>query len=115
MPKPTRNLTNMEIDEISLVDKGANQHAMVTIAKRATEEDEMPDIELFNENGDVLDLDSLEDGAIVYDEDGNAYEFTLDEVEAEEKELAEVGKSAFFNEKPAKSGFACEDGPVLST
>lgn len=87
----------MEIDEISLVDKGANQHAMVTIAKRAPEEETMP--EFYSEDGELLDLDSieLEEGDVVYDEDGNAYEFTTEEQEPE-KELAEVGKSAFFNQ-----------------
>lgn len=108
MAKPIKNLSNMEIDEISLVDKGANQHAMVTIAKRAPEEDLMP--ELYNENGELLSEDALNDGDIVYDADGQAYQFTLeDEVEDNERELAEVGKSAFF-EKTEKAddmgGFA---------
>lgn len=108
MPKPIKNLSNMEIDEISLVDKGANQHAMVTIAKRAPEEDLMP--ELYNKDGELLSEDSLEDGDIVFDADGQAYQFTLDEdtdVVEENKELAEVGKSAFLSQKKAEeSSFA---------
>ena len=92
----------MEIDEVSLVDKGANQHAMITIAKRAPEEDEMP--KYYHEDGSLLDENSqLEDGQIVYDEEGNAFQFSADvedEAYEEEKELAEVGKSAFFTEKP---------------
>jgi len=109
MPKPIKNLTNMEIDEISLVDKGANQHAMITIAKRAPEEDNMPaEIDLFDENGKALDQETLEDGQVVYDSEGNAYEFTLTEEEnVEDKELATVGKSAFFDQTQApKGGFA---------
>lgn len=89
-PRPVRKLSNMEIDEISLVDKGANQHAMITIAKRAPEEETMP--ELYTEDGELLDENTLEDGDIVFDDEGNAYEFTADEENAEE--LAEVGKSA---------------------
>lgn len=119
MPRPRRNLTDMEIDEVSLVDKGANQHAMITIAKRATEEDEMPD--LYNESGSVVDEEALEDGDIVFDAEGNAYQFVADEEGADddtkdkaedkgkEKELAGVGKSAFFERKKTevkKSGFA---------
>src|SRR4051812_47668237 len=101
MPRPVKRLTNMEIDEISLVDKGANQHAMITIAKRAPEEELMP--ELYNEDGELLDQDSLEDGQIVFDDEGNAYQFTADaEEEVEEQQFAEVGKSAFFKSK-AKS------------
>jgi hypothetical protein len=107
MPRPIKNLTNMEIDEISLVDKGANQHAMITIAKRAPEEDEMP--QLYNDEGQLLDEDALEDGDIVYDQEGNAYEFSLTdeddddqgeyEYEGEyedesEGELQEVGKAS---------------------
>lgn len=93
MPK-IKSLTDMEIDEVSLVDKGANQHATITIAKRAPEEDQMP--ELYTEDGQLLDENSLQDGQIVYDGEGNAYQFSLSEEVEEEKELATVGKSAFF-------------------
>lgn len=104
MPKPIKNLSNMEIDEISLVDKGANQHAMITIAKRAPEEDEMPEeFDLFNENGEIIDQESLENGDVVFDGEGNAYEYTLDEVE---REPETVGKSAFFETREPESGFA---------
>lgn len=113
MPKPMKqNLSNMEIDEISLVDKGANQHALVTITKRAPEEDAMPEeFELYTANGELLAQDAtLSDGDIVYDKDGNAYEYSLGEaeVEAEAKELETVGKSAFFQPPApvADSGFA---------
>jgi hypothetical protein len=92
MPRPVRKLSNMEIDEISLVDKGANQHAMITIAKRAPEEETMP--ELYTEDGELLDENTLTDGDVVYDEAGNAYEFTLEEEEVEEREPELVGKSA---------------------
>lgn len=110
MARPTKRLTNMEIDEISLVDKGANEHAMITIAKRAPEEEMMP--ELYNEEGQLLDESSLEDGQVVFDEQGNAYQFVVDaeeEVE-EEREPQPVGKSAFFGKAAAepKSSFAAE-------
>jgi hypothetical protein len=107
MPK-RRNLTDMEIDEISLVDKGANQHALITIAKRAPEEDPMPEeFDLFNEDGESISQGDLETGDIVYDAEGNAYEFTAEQEEEKQEELATVGKSAFFQEKPAEqSDFA---------
>jgi len=98
MPRPIRNLKNMEIDEISLVDKGANQHAMITIAKRAPEEDEMPEFDIYNEDGEVLNEDDLNVGDIVYDQDGAAYEFVGEEEGAEEREPETVGKSAFFED-----------------
>lgn len=81
-----KNVTDMDIDEISLVDRGGNQLADMVIAKRAPEEENMP--QLFNENGEELSEDSLEDGQIVYDGDGNAYQFELDE-NAEGVEMAD--------------------------
>lgn len=101
MPKIIKNVTDMEIDEISLVDRGANQHALVTITKRAPEEDNMPEIDLYNDQGELLDQDSLGDGDVVYDDEGNAYEFTLEDEEA--AELETVGKNytnPFLDRKP---------------
>jgi hypothetical protein len=95
MPKQVvKELSNIEIDEISLVDRPANQHAKVAIAKRATKEDAVP--EFFNENGQPVDLDSLVFGDVVFDEDGNPFQLIEDdgeEAEAEEDELALVGKA----------------------
>lgn len=99
-PRPAKRLTNMEIDEVSLVDKGANQHAMITIAKRAPEEESMP--EFYSEEGQLLDdaaLENLEFGQVVYDADGQAYEFVEDAEQEKEKEPELVGKSAFLNQK----------------
>lgn len=103
MPRPIRNLKNMEIDEISLVDKGANQHAMITIAKRAPEEEQMPEFEIYNEDGEVLNEADLNVGDIVYNEDGAAFEVTGEEEEAEEREPEMVGKSAFFEKQEEPS------------
>jgi hypothetical protein len=109
MPRPVKRLTNMEIDEISLVDKGANQHAMITIAKRAPEEEDMP--ELYNEDGELLDQNALDFGDIVYDAEGNAFELVEEEDEDAVREPEPVGKSAFFDGKTTngpvrKSAFA---------
>src|SRR5262245_45440469 len=110
MPRPRMNLTDMEIDEISTVDKTANQHSRFVIAKRAPEEDEMP--QLYNQEGTPLDEQDLEFGDIVYDDEGNAYEYVEAEEEPEdkekepdkEKELATVGKSAFFDKPAPQAG-----------
>lgn len=102
MKRSAKRVSNMEIDEISLVDKGANQHAMITIAKRAPEEEMMP--ELYDEDGELLDENTLQDGQIVWDDEGNAYQFSLEEEDddetEDERELESVGKSAFL-ERPA--------------
>lgn len=100
MTKRVRELRDLVIDEISLVDKGANQHATVTIAKRHGEEEQ--DMEYYDEAGNLVDTDSLELGDVVYDAEGQAYEFVIDEehegeepepVVAEERELEPVGKA----------------------
>jgi hypothetical protein len=91
----------MEIDEISTVDKTANQFSRFVIAKRAPEEEDMP--QLYNQQGQPLDEDDLEFGDVVFDDQGQAYEYVeTDQDEDEEaddrkdKELVETGKSAFF-------------------
>ena len=76
-PRTVNVLSNMEIDEISLVDRPANQHARVTITKRA-EEDAVP--EYFSEDGQVItDLNALQIGSVVYDGEGNGFVVDLDE------------------------------------
>ena len=73
----------MEIDEISLVDRPANQHGLVTIAKRA-EENHMT---IYDADGDEVFEDELEHGDVVYAEDGTELVFVEDdEEEAEEYE-----------------------------
>jgi len=91
MARKARQINDLVIDEISLVDKGANQHAVVTIAKSADGETEEK-MDIYDEAGNPLDVDALEDGDVVYDAEGSAYEFTLEEEEEREPEL--VGKSA---------------------
>jgi len=103
---PRRNsLTDMEIDEISTVDKTANQLSRFVIAKRAPEEEDMP--QLYNQEGQPLDENALEFGDIVFDDQGQAYEYVEegeDETEHEDQgELVETGKSAFF-QAPQNSG-----------
>lgn len=91
MPRKVKELTNIEIDEVSLVDRPANQHARVSIAKRASEEDIVP--EIYNENGELLDAELLEPGQTVFDAEGNAFEVVLEDVEENSEELEPVGKS----------------------
>ena len=101
MPRKVREITDLEIDEISLVDKGANQHAKVTIAKSEEGEKENH-MEIYDEEGSLLDPESLEDGDVVYDDEGNGYLFEMDDESeyddddeyAEDGELELVGKAA---------------------
>lgn len=100
MPKPVKELRDMEIDEISLVDRPAAQHAEVVITKRATEEDIVPE-DIYNEEGELLDVDLLDTGDVVFDEDGDAFLVVDDEME-DEYEM--VGKAAAYPDYPEEEG-----------
>ena len=98
MKKPVSKLFDLEIDEVSVVDRGANQHSLIAFSKSLTEADAPEEsmsetIAVFSETGDPVDVDSLKAGDVVYDAEGNAYEYEIDEVEVEVEEPAEVGKS----------------------
>lgn len=94
MARKVKELRDLEIDEISLVDKGANQHARTVIAKRHDEEDKMD--EYFDAEGNPVDVASLELGDVVYNENGEAFELEADDEDevTQEQELATVGKRA---------------------
>lgn len=104
MTRKVREIQDLVIDEISLVDKGANQHATVTIAKSADGEKESY-MDIYDEQGNPLDPDALEIGDVVYDASGDAYQvdddageegYDEEEAEENERELASVGKSSAF-------------------
>jgi hypothetical protein len=92
MARKVNALLDMEFDEISLVDKGANQYARTVIAKRHGEEENTMD-EYFDSTGNPVEMDSLEPGEVVYDAQGDAFTLEVEE-EADERELATVGKNA---------------------
>lgn len=101
MARKVRQIHGLKIDEISLVDKGANQHAVVTIAKSADgdyKENEMEEFDIFDEQGNPLSVADLNIGDTVYDDDGNeyVYEYPDDseqEQEQEERQPEPVGKA----------------------
>lgn len=72
MGRTVRKLSNLEIDEVSLVDRPANQHGLVAIAK-SYQEDNMA---VFDANGDEVFEEELSSGDLVYDEQGNEYVFS---------------------------------------
>lgn len=87
MPQRVKHLSDMEIDEISLVDRPANAHARVVIMKSDDAEQDL-DEAIFDEDGDEIDPDLLEEGDVVFDSEGDAF-LVFDG----ETELEEVGKS----------------------
>jgi hypothetical protein len=94
-------LSDLQIDEVSLVRKGANQHSRVVIAKSS--EAEGAEVTYFDEDGRPVDLETLEFGEHVFDDQGVEYEWSPDEEVEPAQELEEVGKSAWTPAKPAKT------------
>lgn len=96
MRKPVSKLMDLDIDEVSLVDRGANQHSLVAFSKSldeaSTMEDSMSvDVAVYSETGEEVDVDTLEHGDTVFDAEGNTY-VVVDEDDDTEND--EVGKSA---------------------
>lgn len=103
MARKVSSVHNMEIDEVSLVDVPAVQGALVLLQKNFQEGNMPPEDEtqgaIFDAQGVELPEDyDFQPGVLYYTEDGTALELDTAEVEvaANERELAEVGKGAFF-------------------
>lgn len=96
---PTQRVSGLEIDEVSLVDVPANQFASVVIAKRATQEEPVADTYFDLEGQPIDDIEGLEVGTVIQDENGQQFEVEAEE--ATERELATVGKSSAFFSEPA--------------
>jgi len=102
---PRYRLSDMDFDEVSTVDVPANQFSRIVLAKRhqedgmpADQSDQQPE-EIFDAEGTPVAYDDLQPGDVVQDAAGNLYEWTEAEQgeQADEPELAEVGKSAFLD------------------
>jgi hypothetical protein len=105
-----RKLGSLIFDEVSLVDRPANQHGLVVFAKRDTEESGA--MGFYTADGQPIDPRDVMVGQTIFDESGNPYEGTdeepgeggfyivdddeLDEhdVDEDEQELVGVGKRA---------------------
>ncbi len=72
MGRTVKRLSNLEIDEVSLVDTPANQHGLVAITKSNQE----AVMAVFDANGDEVFEEELSDGDLVYNESGEEFVFT---------------------------------------
>jgi hypothetical protein len=105
----------MEFDEVSSVDRPANQHGLIAISKslinQTIEEDSVS--ELYSESGDQVSEDLLEHGDVVFDNAGNEYVYVIedelddeDDVEKSWEEVIARGTKAANDVKArAKSGY----------
>jgi hypothetical protein len=109
MPRVGKRLHDLQIDEISLVDRPANQHGVVAIAKRA---EEAP-MTYYDADGYEVDENAIEVGDVVYDADGQEFAMLgadeLDELGLDPDELLteDDGGTAYLEEDP-------EEGRVLA-
>ena len=88
MGRTVKRLSGLEIDEVSLVNRPANQHGIVAIAKAM--EDSMP---IYDNQGDEVGMDELEHGDVVYDDAGTELVFVEDGADENEYEDELVGKA----------------------
>lgn len=104
MPRKVQVVTNMEIDEVSMVDRAACPPAAIVFSKRADQEESMD--EYADADGNPLDLSQFGEGDVLEDEDGNqfvvSYEADDDDDDdgsewayADQGDLVGIGKSAF--------------------
>lgn len=94
MSRMVKAVSDAIYDEVSLVDRPAVEHGRIALAKRANQEDTVGDY--FDQDGDAVDINELEDGDVVTDETGAQFVWVEDEPEAAaevEPELETVGKS----------------------
>ena len=88
MKKSVSKLVDLDIDEVSLVDRSANQHSLVSFSKSLAsgvvtnpEESMSVDFAVFNELGEEVDSDDLEHGDVVFDSNGEEFVMVADEPE----------------------------------
>ena len=98
MNRSVKKLFDMEIDEVSLVDRPANQHGVISFSKSAAagegldyEEDSMADLGIYDPDGDEVAVEELEHGDVVFDAEGNEYVF----VEDDDDDDYDVEKASF--------------------
>lgn len=103
-----KRLFDLEIDEVSLVDRPANQHGLVAIAKR----DEGAPMAYYDADGYEVDEDAIEVGDLVYDEQGNEFAM-LDPEEAAALEAGEIDAEDFLTEDDGGTAYL-EEEPQLA-
>lgn len=79
MKKPVSKLIDLEIDEVSVVDRGANQHSLISFSKslavgQEPDAEERMSMTFVTDDGTEVTEDQLLPGDVIVDENGNEYE-----------------------------------------
>jgi hypothetical protein len=93
MNQNVKRLFDIEIDEVSVVDRPANQHGLIAFAKNDSSDEletEVPE-ELFDETGEEIPVEVLEHGDIVFDAEGNEFVYVEDDEDDEDDDDVEKG------------------------
>jgi len=110
---PQRNrVTDMDFDEVSTVDIPANQHGLIVLAKSAGNQEDIV-ADFADEQGNPIEGQLVQfegdDSVFLQTEDGQLYVVDPDDLGdvydgEQERELAEVGKSAFLDQLDNAAG-----------
>lgn len=92
MSRRISKLFDMEFDEISVVDRPANQGGLIAIAK--SDEDQEGLMNLYDSDGSPVSEDELVEGDVVYDTEGNEYEFVVDDEDVEKAMAVDAAGTA---------------------
>jgi len=98
MNQNVKRLFDIEIDEVSVVDRPANQHGLIAFAKNDDSAEEIP-AALFDETGEEVPAEILEHGDVVFDAEGNEYVYVEDEIEDDSDDDVEKNMFSGFAEK----------------
>jgi hypothetical protein len=114
MSRPVSKLIDLDIDEVSVVDRGANQHSLIAFSKSLqsggvdmSEEPMADDVLVFDEAGQEVAVDELEHGDTVFDSEGNEYVFVEDGDEENVEKAVRWGSIAGAM-KAGRKGFSRE-------
>ena len=92
MNRNIKSLFDIEIDEVSAVDRPANQHGLIAFAKSEEGIDEVAEElepELYAEDGSLVPVEALEHGDTVFDGEGNEFVYLEDDESDEEEDDVE--------------------------
>jgi hypothetical protein len=101
-----KRLFDIEIDEVSVVDRPANQHGLIAFAKNDSSDELETGVpeDLFDETGENIPVEVLEHGDIVYDAEGNEFVYVEDDEDDDDVEKGWQEEAAKFGIK-AKETF----------
>jgi hypothetical protein len=114
VPKPVQRVSDMDIDEVSLVDRAACPPAAIVFSKRADQEESMP--EYSGPDGQPLDLSQFEEGTILEDADGNQFEVTFSDDDGDDDgdEYDDDGAEDYYEDEDELVGAGAAIGKAFA-